>query len=68
MKFEDSSLASCDYDPETRELTIEFTRSGDRYRYFDVDPEDHEDLCEAPVPGKFFHRYILGHHKAEKIS
>jgi hypothetical protein len=68
MKFEDSSIASADYDPESYILTIRFSRSGDRYRYFDVDADIYEDLCDAPVTGKFFARYILGHHHAEKIT
>ena len=52
-----SNLASASYDPETRELAIEF-QSGDTYRYSGVDPSTYRGLTLAGSAGAYFHRNI----------
>ncbi len=48
-----SNLASADYSPETRTLSITF-KSGSVYTYADVDEAAYQGLLAAPSPGKYF--------------
>ena len=50
---ESTMLASCEYDPETKELMVEF-KNGKKYYYADVDPAIYDDLITAKSAGKFF--------------
>jgi len=50
---ESTMLASCEYDPDTKELMVEF-KGGKKYYYVDVDPVIYADLITAKSAGKFF--------------
>jgi hypothetical protein len=50
---ESTMLASCEYDPETKELMVEF-KNGKKYYYVDVDPAIYADLITANSPGRNF--------------
>jgi len=50
---ENTMLTSCEYDPETKELTIEF-KGGKKYHYVDVPIEIYGNLITAISPGRYF--------------
>ena len=50
---ESTMLASCEYDPDTKELMVEF-KGGKKYYYVDVDPAIYADLITAKSPGRYF--------------
>ncbi len=52
-----SNLASADYSPETRTLSITF-KSGSTYSYADVDQGTYDGLLSATSPGKYFSENI----------
>ncbi len=52
-----SNLASADYSPETRTLSITF-KSGSVYTYADVDEATYGELISAPSPGVYFAQQI----------
>lgn len=57
-KFENStSIQSCDYDDETKILSIIFL-CGKEYKYENVSKSVYEDLKDAESPGKYFIKYI----------
>ena len=51
------SLVSVGYDPDTKELDVEF-RSGAVYRYENVPAAFHVALLEGKSPGRFFAYHI----------
>lgn len=54
-----SHLSGCRYDPQQRELTIEF-QDGDTYTYRGVEQGVYEGLLSAGSPGTYFHAQIRG--------
>ena len=48
-----SNLASCDYDAQSRVLSITL-HSGRTYRYADVDEDTYQSLLNAPSAGRYF--------------
>ena len=48
-----SNLASCDYSPETRTLSVTF-KGGGTYSYADVDEATFNGLLSAASPGRYF--------------
>jgi hypothetical protein len=48
-----SSIASLAYEPQKRELDIEFRHSRDVYRYFDVSAEEHAEFMAAESKGVY---------------
>jgi len=48
-----SNLASCDYSPETRTLSVTF-KGGGTYSYADVDEATYQGLLSAASPGRYF--------------
>ncbi len=48
-----SNLASADYSPETRTLSVTF-KSGSTYSYADVDEATYQGLLSAASAGKYF--------------
>lgn len=52
-EVESSMIHSVGYDPDKRTLEIEFN-SGGVYQYFDVPPEEYEDLMQAESHGRYF--------------
>ena len=57
-----TSLRDIVYDPTARTLDVTFIASGKRYRYFDVEVEEHEALRRAFSKGAHFNREIKPHH------
>jgi hypothetical protein len=60
MKHEDvesSVIHSVAYDELTRTMEVRF-QDGDRYRYFDVEPELIDEFLDAESKGQFFNDYI----------
>ena len=51
--IESTMLSSCEYDPETKELMVEF-KSGKKYYYVYIDPAIYADLITAKSPGRYF--------------
>ena len=51
--IESTMLASCEYDPDIKELMVEF-KGGKKYYYVDVDPAIYADLITAKSPGRYF--------------
>lgn len=62
-----TSLRAVSYDPDRRELEVEFTTGG-RYRYQDVAPETYAGLMRAESLGAYFNRVIRGHHPYTEID
>lgn len=61
-----SMLTAAGYDPETRELTVEF-KNGSRYLYEEVSPDIFHDFLEAESQGGFFSRRIKGIYPSRKL-
>ena len=61
-----SAIASIGYDAPTATLEIKF-RSGELYRYFDVDPSDADDLLEAESPGTYLNEWIKPRYRCEHV-
>lgn len=59
-----SNLATASYDPETKELEIEF-QDGSEYTYSNVGPETYRGLTLASSAGQYFHRHIKGRYAYE---
>ena len=57
VPLESRTLASALYDPERRQLELEFL-SGKRYLYFQVPPHCYEALLQAESKGRYFNRSI----------
>lgn len=54
------------YDPKAQILEVVFN-SGDRYRYFDVPPDEYEGLMSAESIGQYMHKHIIGHYDYERV-
>jgi hypothetical protein len=61
-----SNLATAAYDPESRELTIEF-QSGDEYKYTGVDSGTYRGLTLAGSAGQYFARNIKGRFPYDQV-
>jgi len=61
-----TSLRSVGYNPETRELDLEF-KEGRLYRYGGVPPEVHEELLHAPSLGRYFLANVRGRYPCERL-
>lgn len=56
-----TDIAAVGYDPDTRQLAVEFKRSpGKVYYYADVPSMVYADFLAAHSPGKYFHANIKG--------
>lgn len=53
-----SNLSGAGYDSETKELRIEFAKSGAVYAYFDVPDTVYQGLLDAPSAGEYFDGFI----------
>lgn len=56
-----------DYDPQARELTVEFV-TGRRYVYSDVPPEEADALRSTFAKGVHFNRRIRGRYRWREVS
>lgn len=59
-------IKSIDYDAGERAMQITF-RNGDTYRYTDVPDHLHQQFRAADSVGRFFHRFINGKFRHEKL-
>jgi hypothetical protein len=50
---ESTMLVSCEYDPDTKEMMVEF-KNGKKYYYVEVEPTIYADLITAKSPGRYF--------------
>lgn len=66
-KLDSSLLAGFHYDPQSRDLTVEFKDSGRRYVYKDVTAEKIEALHGADSAGAYFNRRIKGWHLSDEV-
>ena len=55
---ESSMIYAVGYDSKTRTLEVVFNRSG-VYRYYDVPPEEYEELMAAESKGRYMHECII---------
>lgn len=62
-----SSLHSCEYDENCKELTIHF-HSGSSHCYKGVQKEAVEALKKATSPGTHFHAAIRGRYQSDKVK
>ena len=60
-----SMIASIGYDPETKVLSVEFTKGG-TYEYAEVPPEEHEAFMNAESVGKYFLVHIKPNYEASR--
>ena len=54
------------YDPRAQILEVVFN-TGDRYRYFEVPPDEYEGLMTADSIGQYMHKHIIGHYDYERV-
>ena len=54
------------YDPRAQILEVGFN-TGDRYRYFEVPPDEYEGLMTADSIGQYMHKHIIGHYDYERV-
>jgi hypothetical protein len=59
-----TSIRSVGYDPEKKELEIEF-QTGKVYAYFDVPRETYDDFMHADSHGQYFAQHIRDQFKYE---
>lgn len=66
QQVESSTINTVGYDPEKRELHIDFHDSG-AYIYHDVPQHIYEGLMMSGSKGKYLHMHIKGRHAHQKI-
>jgi KTSC domain len=67
VAVDSTSIVSIGYEPRRCELEIEFSQSGDVYRYFEVPAEEYAGFMAAESKGTYLnhmfkpkgHRYII---------
>jgi len=62
-----SMLRRVRYDPEKRFLDVVF-RTGEKYRYKDVPPDEYNNLMEAQSHGKYMQRHIIDHYDVVRLE
>ena len=53
-----SAIAGATYDPDTRQLTVQFKGGGTSYTYQDVPEDVWDQFVTAPSPGTFWRESI----------
>jgi hypothetical protein len=56
VAVDSTSIASIGYDPQSRELEIEFRQSGDVYRYSGVSAAEHGGFVAAESKGSYLNQ------------
>ena len=64
---ESEPIASMGYEPDRRELDIEFRQSGDVYRYFGVSAEEYAEFMAAESKGTYLNRVFKTKGHAYKL-
>ena len=62
-----TAIGRVDYDPETRQLFIEFVSNGRRYVYEQVPPETYHAFRNAFAKGSFFNEAIRPNYDCELL-
>ena len=65
--FGSSMIAAADYDADTQQLIVTFSR-GNRYSYAGVPPQVAESLFHQPSAGTYFLSDIKPYYQATKIG
>lgn len=61
-----SNINSIGYDPQTRELDVEF-RGGSVYRHFDVTPEGYDGLMASDSKGAHYHAHFKNKYGVTRV-
>ena len=61
VTVDSTSIVSIGYDPDRRELEVEFRESGDIYRYFDVSAGEYADFMAAESKGTYLNLVFKAH-------
>ena len=62
-----SMLRRVRYDPKNRFLGVVF-RTGERYRYKGVPPDEYHELINAESHGKYMQRHIIDHYETVRLE
>jgi hypothetical protein len=62
-----SNIKAVGYDRGARHLDVQF-HSGAIHRHYDVDPHAHAALMASESKGKYFHRWIKGQYRSERVD
>ena len=62
-----SVIAAHHYDPDKRELTIDFN-NGSRHIYEEVGVDKFAGFEHAASPGRFLTKNIIPHHKSRRVK
>jgi len=62
-----SMLRRVRYDPQHRFLDVVF-RTGEKYRYKDVPPDEYNGLMEAQSHGKYMQTHIIDHYDVVRLE
>jgi hypothetical protein len=62
-----SMLYRVRYDPKKRFLDVIF-RTGERYRYTEVPPDEYDRLMKAESHGKYMQRHIIDHYETVRLK
>src|SRR6266849_1273842 len=66
-KVNSSMLRRVRYDPKNRFLDVVF-RTGEKYRYKDVPPDEYDGLMDAESHGKYMQRHIIDHYDVVRLE
>ncbi len=66
-KVNSSMLRRVRYDPQKRFLDVVF-RTGEKYRYKNVPPDEYNGLMNAESLGKYMQRHIIDHYDAVRLE
>lgn len=67
IKVRSTNIKSCEYDAETKTLTVRFHRGG-TYQYRGVPAWEIERLMESESSGRYFYRNIRDHYTYTKLQ
>lgn len=62
-----SMLHRVRYDRKNKFLDVVF-RTGEKYRYLDVPPDEHDRLMNAKSHGKYMQAHIIDHYEVMKLE
>jgi KTSC domain len=67
VPVESTSIELVGYDEDAGELYVQFRLRGRTYVYFDVPPEMHAALLEAPSKGRYLNFEIKPYHEYRRV-
>ncbi len=62
-----SAIRSAGYNAGTQVLELEFTETGNVYRYFKVPAKTYRSFMKAASKGKYYNRYIKNNFAFEQV-